>query len=41
MEGVAAAWQRWLSSPAGDVLRVLVVTFVLVLGAYSEGHPNQ
>ena len=41
MEGVAAAWQRWLGSPAGDVVRALVVTFVLVLGAYSEGHPNQ
>ena len=41
MEDLAAAWRRWLDSPARDVVLALVVTFVLVLGAYSEGHPNQ
>ncbi|HEY6310856.1 MAG TPA: sensor histidine kinase [Streptosporangiaceae bacterium] len=41
MEGVAAAWQRWLASPVRDVVLALIVTFVLVLGSYSEGHPNQ
>jgi signal transduction histidine kinase len=41
MEGVAAAWQRWLDSPVRDVVLALIVTFVLVLGSYSEGHPNQ
>jgi signal transduction histidine kinase len=41
MEGVAAAWQRWLASPVRDVVLALIMTFVLVLGSYSEGHPNQ
>jgi signal transduction histidine kinase len=41
MDGVAAAWQRWLASPARDAALAVVVTFVVVLGAYSEGHPNQ
>jgi signal transduction histidine kinase len=41
MEGVVAAWQRWLASPVRDVVLALIVTFVLVLGSYSEGHPNQ
>jgi signal transduction histidine kinase len=38
---IAAVWRRWLGSPVRDVVLALVVTFVLVLGAYSEGHPNQ
>jgi signal transduction histidine kinase len=41
MEDLAAAWRRWLDSPARDVVLALVMTFVLVLGSYSEGHPNQ
>jgi signal transduction histidine kinase len=41
MEDLAALWQRWLGSWVRDVVLALVVTFVLVLGAYSEGHPNQ
>ena len=41
MTDLAAAWRRWLDSPVSDVVLALVVTFVLVLGAYSEGHPNQ
>ncbi|HJY69269.1 MAG TPA: sensor histidine kinase [Streptosporangiaceae bacterium] len=41
MEDLAAIWRRWLGSPVADAVRALVVTLVLVLGAYSEGHPNQ
>ena len=41
MEGVTAAWQRWLASPVRDVALAVIVTFVLVLGSYSEGYPNQ
>jgi signal transduction histidine kinase len=41
MDGVVAAWERSKGSPLRDVVLALVVTFVLVLGAYSEGHPNQ
>ena len=41
MEDLAALWRRWLNSPVRDVVLAVVVTFVLVLGAYSEGHPNQ
>jgi signal transduction histidine kinase len=41
MEDLAAIWRRWLGSPVMDAVRALVVTLVLVLGAYSEGHPNQ
>jgi signal transduction histidine kinase len=41
MEDLAAIWRRWLSSPVRDAVLAVVVTFVLVLGAYSEGHPNQ
>src|SRR6266849_6394444 len=41
MEGVAAAWRRWLGSPVRDALLALVVTVVLVFGSYGEGHPNQ
>jgi signal transduction histidine kinase len=41
MEDLAAAWRRWLASPFADLVRALLVTFVVVLGAYSEGHPNQ
>jgi signal transduction histidine kinase len=41
MEDLAALWRRWLGSPVRDVVLAVVVTSVLVLGAYSEGHPNQ
>jgi signal transduction histidine kinase len=41
MEDLAAAWRRWLDSPARDVVFALVMTVVLGLGSYSEGHPNQ
>jgi signal transduction histidine kinase len=41
MEDLAALWQRWLGSRVRDVVLALVATFVLVLAAYGEGHPNQ
>jgi signal transduction histidine kinase len=41
MDGVAAAWRRWLGSPARDAVLAVLLTAILVLGAYSEGHPNQ
>jgi signal transduction histidine kinase len=41
MEDLAALWQRWLGSRVRDVVLALVVTFVLVLAAYGEGHPSQ
>jgi len=41
MEGVAAAWRRWLASPVRDVALALIATFVLVFGSYGEGHPRQ
>ncbi|HJY71307.1 MAG TPA: sensor histidine kinase [Streptosporangiaceae bacterium] len=41
MEGVAAAWQRWVDSPVRDAVLAVVLTVVLVFGSYGEGHPNQ
>ena len=41
MEGVAAAWQRWVGSPVRDAVLAVVLTVVLVFGSYCEGHPNQ
>jgi signal transduction histidine kinase len=40
MEGVAAAWQRWLDSPVRDVLLAVVLAVVLVFGSYGEGRPT-
>ncbi len=40
MEGVRAAWRRWLNSPARDVVFALVVAVVLIAGTYGEAHPN-
>jgi signal transduction histidine kinase len=41
MDGVTATWWRWLSSPVGDVVLAVCVTAILVIGSYSEGHPQQ
>src|SRR5579863_1004234 len=41
MEGVAAAWRRWLASPVRDAALAVIATFVLVFGSYGEGHPSQ
>jgi signal transduction histidine kinase len=41
MEGVAAAWRRWLGSPVRDAVLAVLVTGLVLLGSYSEGHPNQ
>jgi signal transduction histidine kinase len=40
MEGVAAAWQRWLGSPVRDAALAALLTFILVLGSLGEGHPR-
>jgi signal transduction histidine kinase len=40
MDGVAAAWQRWLSSPVRDVALAVVLAVVLVFGSYGEGRPT-
>jgi len=40
MEGVAAAWHRWLSSPVRDALLAVLVTVLLVSGSLGEGHPK-
>jgi signal transduction histidine kinase len=40
MERVAAAWQRWLSSPLRDVAFAVLVTAVLLAGTYGEAHPS-
>jgi signal transduction histidine kinase len=40
MDGVVAAWRRWLSSPVRDVIIALVITAALLYGAYGEAHPS-
>jgi signal transduction histidine kinase len=41
MEGVAAAWRRWLRSPVRDAVLAGVLTVILVWGSYGEGHPHE
>ncbi len=38
---LAACWQWWRASTARDVISAVLVTAVLVAGAYGEAHPNQ
>jgi signal transduction histidine kinase len=40
MEGIAAAWRRWISSPVRDAVLALTITAVLLYGAYGEAHPS-
>src|SRR5690348_14105340 len=40
MDGVAAAWQRWFSSPVRDAALAVVLAVVLVFGSYGEGSPT-
>jgi signal transduction histidine kinase len=40
MEGLAAAWRRWMSSPVRDAILAVLVTVLLVLGSLGEGHPR-
>jgi len=40
MEGVAAAWRRWFSSPVRDAILAVVVTLLLVSGSLGEGDPK-
>ena len=41
MGGVAAARRRWGSSPVRDAVLAVVVTAVIVAGAYGEAHPTR
>ena len=34
-------WRRWLGSPVSDAALAVLLAFVLVVGSYGEGHPNQ
>jgi signal transduction histidine kinase len=38
---VWAAWPRWRDSPVRDAVLAVVVTAVIVAGAYGEAHPTQ
>src|SRR5712691_5173900 len=40
MEGMAAAWLRWFTSPVRDAILALAVTAVLLLGSLAEGYPK-
>ncbi len=40
MDGVAAAWRRWLGSPVRDAILAVLVTVLLVFGSLGEGNPK-
>jgi signal transduction histidine kinase len=40
MERAAAVWRRLASSPVRDAVLAVVVTVLLLLGSYGEGHPS-
>jgi signal transduction histidine kinase len=40
MDGVAAAWRRWISSPVRDAFLAVLVTVLLVFGSLGEGNPT-
>ena len=41
MNRLVAWWQRYRDSTARDIVSAVVVTLVLLAGAYGEAHPNQ
>src|SRR6202043_1876904 len=41
MDGVMAVWRRWWASPARDIALAVLLTAVMLAGAYGEAHPNQ
>jgi signal transduction histidine kinase len=41
MEDLAAIWRRWLGSGVRDAALAALLTFILVIASYGEGHPNQ
>jgi signal transduction histidine kinase len=41
MNGAGAMWRRWLDSPAHDVTVAVLLTAVVLVGAYGEAHPTQ
>ena len=40
MDGLVAAWQRWISSPVRDTILAVLVTALLVFGSLGEGDPK-
>jgi signal transduction histidine kinase len=40
MEGMAAAWRRWITSPVMDAILAVLVTVLLVFGSLGEGDPK-
>ncbi len=41
MDGALAAGRRWWDSPALDAVLAVLLTAVILLGAYGEAHPSQ
>jgi signal transduction histidine kinase len=40
MDGALAVWRRWWASPARDIGLAVLLTAVMLAGAYGEAHPN-
>src|SRR6266699_3268574 len=40
MEGMAAAWLRWFTSPVRDAILAVLLTALLGLGSLAEGYPK-
>jgi signal transduction histidine kinase len=40
MEGMAAAWRRWITSPVMDAILAVLVTVLLMFGSIGEGYPK-
>src|SRR6266568_5785936 len=40
MEGMAAAWRRWFTSPVRDAILAVLLTALLGLGSLAEGYPK-
>jgi signal transduction histidine kinase len=40
MDGALVVWRRWWASPARDIALAVLLTAVMLAGAYAEAHPN-
>src|ERR1017187_7357474 len=40
MDGALAVWRRWWASPARDIALAVLLTALMLAGAYGEAHPN-
>jgi signal transduction histidine kinase len=40
MDGGMAVWRRWWASPARDIALAVLLTALMLAGAYGEAHPN-